>query len=139
MIDVFLFAGRIVLVALLYIFLLFAVVSGIGLVRSGAKGKKGARLSLVITQGPTALLGTTMPVTSTIIIGRAPGSDIYVPDDLVSGKHARITPIPDGAILEDLNSTNGTLLNGLLVTTPQNLAAGDKIVVGTLVLEVDSR
>jgi pSer/pThr/pTyr-binding forkhead associated (FHA) protein len=139
MIDLFLFVGRIVLVALLYIFLLFAVSSGIGLVRSGARAKKGMQLSLVVTQGPSALLGTSMPVTATIIIGRAPGSDIYVPDDMVSGKHARITPISDGAILEDLNSTNGTLLNGLPVTLPQNLVAGDKIEAGTLVLEVDGR
>jgi pSer/pThr/pTyr-binding forkhead associated (FHA) protein len=139
MIDIFLFAGRIALVALLYIFLIFAVASGIGLVRGGARGKKGAAVSLVITQGPSALLGTIMPVTSTIIIGRAPGSDIYIPDDLVSGKHARITPIADGAILEDLNSTNGTLLNGVPVTLPQNLAAGDKISAGNLVLEVDAR
>ena len=139
MIDVLLFAGRILLVALLYLFLLFAVKTGIGLVRSGARAKKGAQLSLVITQGPSALLGTVMPVTSTIIIGRAPGSDIYVPDDLISGKHARITPIPDGAILEDLNSTNGTRLNGMPVTLPQNLEVGDKIEVGNLMLEVDGR
>jgi pSer/pThr/pTyr-binding forkhead associated (FHA) protein len=139
MIDIVLFAGRILLVALLYIFLIFAVSSGIGLVRGGARGKKGDVLSLVITQGPNALVGTSMPVTSTIIVGRAVGSDIYIPDDLVSGKHARVTPISDGAVLEDLNSTNGTLLNGLPVTLPQNLMAGDKINIGNVVIEVDRR
>ncbi|MCL2680858.1 MAG: FHA domain-containing protein, partial [Coriobacteriia bacterium] len=127
MIDVLLFAGRVLLVALLYIFLLFAIKTGVGLVRSGSRSKKSAQLSLVITQGPSSLLGTVMPINSSIIVGRAPGSDIYVPDDLISGKHARITPIPDGAIIEDLNSTNGTLLNGLPVTIPENLLVGDKI------------
>jgi pSer/pThr/pTyr-binding forkhead associated (FHA) protein len=139
MIDVALFAGRIILVALLYIFLLFAIKAGIGLVRSGARTKKGTQLSLVVIQGPSALLGTVMPITSTIIVGRAPGSDIYVPDDMISGKHARITPIPDGAILEDLNSTNGTKLNGLPITIPENLLRGDKISIGSLILEVDAR
>ncbi|MCL2526715.1 MAG: FHA domain-containing protein [Coriobacteriia bacterium] len=139
MIDVILFAGRIVLVALLYIFLLFAIKAGVGLVRSGSKSKKNAQMSIVITQGPSSLLGTVMPINSTIIVGRAPGSDIYVPDDLISGKHARITPIPDGAIIEDLNSTNGTLLNGLPVAIPENLLVGDKIAIGNLVLEVDGR
>ncbi|MCL2680680.1 MAG: FHA domain-containing protein [Coriobacteriia bacterium] len=139
MIDVLLFAGRVLLVALLYIFLLFALKTGIGLVRSGSRAKKGSQLSLVITQGPSSLLGTIMPISSSIIVGRAPGSDIYVPDDLISGKHARITPVPDGAILEDLNSTNGTLLNGLPVTLPQNLLVGDKIMIGSLLLEVDGR
>ncbi|MCL2437822.1 MAG: FHA domain-containing protein [Coriobacteriia bacterium] len=139
MIDVLLFAGRILLIALLYIFLLFAIKAGVGLVRSGSRSKKGAQLSIVITQGPSSLLGTTMPINSSIVIGRAPGSDIFVPDDLISGKHARITPIPDGAIIEDLGSTNGTLLNGLPVTIPENLIAGDKISIGMLVLEVDGR
>ncbi|MDR1775640.1 MAG: FHA domain-containing protein [Actinomycetes bacterium] len=139
MVDVVLFAGRIALVALLYLFLLFAVTSGIGLVRSGVRGKKGSALALVVTQGPPALLGTIMPVTASIIIGRAVGSDIYVPDDMISGKHARVTPISGGAVLEDLNSTNGTLLNGLPVSVPQNLVAGDKITIGNLELEVDAR
>ena len=139
MIDVLLFAGRILLVALLYLFLLFAIKAGIGLVRSGSRSSKNTQLSIVITQGPSALLGTVMPLNSAIVIGRAPGSDIYVPDDLISGKHARITPIPGGAILEDLGSTNGTLLNGMRVKTPETLLQGDKISVGMLVLEVDGR
>ena len=139
MIDVLLFAGRVLLVVLLYIFLLFAIRTGIGLVRSGSRSKKSTQLSIVITQGPSALLGTVMPINSSIIVGRAPGSDIYVPDDLISGKHARITPIPDGAIIEDLKSTNGTLLNGIPVTIPENLLVGDKISIGNLMLEVDGR
>ena len=139
MIDVLLFAGRILLVALLYLFLLFAIKAGIGLVRSGSRSSKNTQLSIVITQGPSALLGTVMPLNSAIIIGRAPGSDIYVPDDLISGKHARITPIPNGAILEDLGSTNGTLLNGARVKAPETLLQGDKISIGMLVLEVDGR
>ena len=139
MIDVLLFAGRILLVALLYIFLLFALKAGIGLVSSGSRSKKSTQLSIVITQGPSALLGTVMPLNSSIIIGRAPGSDIYAPDDMISGKHARITPIPDGAVLEDLNSTNGTLLNGAKVKVPEHLMIGDKISIGMLTLEVDGR
>jgi len=139
MIDVLLFAGRILLVALLYLFLLFAIKAGIGLVRSGSRSSKNTQLSIVITQGPSALLGTVMPLNSAIIIGRAPGSDIYVPDDLISGKHARITPIPNGAMLEDLGSTNGTLLNGARVKAPETLLQGDKISIGMLVLEVDGR
>jgi len=139
MIDVLLFAGRILLVALLYLFLLFAIKAGIGLVRSGSRSSKNTQLSIVITQGPSALLGTVMPLNSAIVIGRAPGSDIYVPDDLISGKHARITPIPGGAMLEDLGSTNGTLLNGTRVKAPETLLQGDKISIGMLVLEVDGR
>jgi len=136
-IDVVLYAGRIVLVVALYLFLLFAAKAGVGLVRT-AKSKKGA-LTIVVTQGPTALLGTTMPLTSALVIGRAEGADINIGDSMVSSKHARITPVPSGAILEDLNSTNGTLLNGARVTIPSALAVGDQIAVGNVVLEVGQR
>ena len=138
MIDVVLLAGRIVLVVLLYLFLLFAAKTGIGLVRSTTRSTKGA-LTIVVTQGPTALLGTTMPLTSALVIGRAEGCDIFINDPMVSSKHARITPVPEGAILEDLNSTNGTLLNGLKITIPATLAIGDRIVVGNVMLEVGQR
>jgi len=136
-IDVILLAGRIVLVVLLYIFLLFAAKTGVGLVRT-AKSKKGT-LTVVVIQGPTALLGTTMPLTSALVIGRAEGTDIFINDPMVSSKHARITPVPSGAILEDLNSTNGTLLNGMKVTIPAALAVGDQIAVGNVMLEVGQR
>lgn len=138
MIDVALLAGRIVLVALIYLFLLFAIKTGVGLVRSTAKTKKGA-LTIVVTQGPTSLLGTSMPLTSALVIGRAEGSDLFISDPLVSSKHARITPVPTGAILEDLGSTNGTLLNGRKVTIPTALAIGDQITVGNVVFEVGQR
>ena len=137
MIDVVLLAGRIVLVVLLFLFLLFAMKTGIGLVRT-SKSKKGT-LTIVVTQGPTALLGTTMPLTSALVIGRAEGTDIFINDPMVSSKHARITPVPSGAILEDLNSTNGTLLNGTRVTIPAALAVGDQIAVGNVMLEVGQR
>jgi len=136
-IDVVLLAGRIVLVIFLFLFLLFATKTGIGLVRT-TKSKKGT-LTIVVTQGPTALLGTTMPLTSALVIGRAEGSDINIGDPLISSKHARITPVPTGAILEDLNSTNGTLLNGMKVMMPEALAVGDQITVGNVVLEVGQR
>ncbi|MCL2324624.1 MAG: FHA domain-containing protein [Actinomycetia bacterium] len=138
MIDVILLAGRIVLVVLLYLFLLFAAKTGVGLVRSATRSKKGT-LTIVVSQGPTSLVGTTMPLTSALVIGRAEGSDINIGDPLISSKHARITPVPEGAILEDLNSTNGTLLNGLKVTIPASLAVGDRITVGNVVLEVGQR
>jgi len=137
-IDVILLAGRIVLVVLLYLFLLFAAKTGVGLVRSATRSKKGT-LTIVVSQGPTSLVGTTMPLTSALVIGRAEGSDINIGDPLISSKHARITPVPEGAILEDLNSTNGTLLNGLKVTIPASLAVGDRITVGNVVLEVGQR
>jgi pSer/pThr/pTyr-binding forkhead associated (FHA) protein len=40
-------------------------------------------------------------------------------------------------VLEDLGSTNGTLLNGRRVEAPQSLRAGDSIDIGAVRLKVD--
>ncbi|WP_025918158.1 FHA domain-containing protein [Herminiimonas sp. CN] len=47
-----------------------------------------------------------------ITIGRRPGNDIVIDNLAISGQHAAITTIADDSFLEDLGSTNGTLVNG---------------------------
>ncbi len=47
-----------------------------------------------------------------ISIGRKHGNDIQLNDLTISGRHAMITSIPDYVFIEDLGSTNGTLVNG---------------------------
>jgi pSer/pThr/pTyr-binding forkhead associated (FHA) protein len=54
-----------------------------------------------------------------LLIGRHPDSDIWVEDTTVSGKHALITVRPSAYMeglldvhIEDLDSTNGTIING---------------------------
>jgi len=49
-------------------------------------------------------------------IGRQPEADICIPDPSVSRQHARIFFMHDEEILEDLNSTNGSFVNGVRVT-----------------------
>lgn len=136
MIDVALLAGRLVLLALLYLFLFAAVRTGIGLV-SGQRATKTGGFTLAVVQGPPGLHGVNIPVTGPIVIGRSPGADIVVGDDFVSGKHARVTLVGDGAVLEDLGSTNGTILNGQRISVPQTLRPGDVIDVGSARLKVD--
>lgn len=45
-------------------------------------------------------------------IGRKHGNDIQLNDLTISGRHAMISSIPDYVFIEDLGSTNGTLVNG---------------------------
>jgi hypothetical protein len=111
MIDVALLAGRLLLLALLYLFLFAAVRTGIGLV-AGQRGRGKAAWTLAVIH---------------IVIG----------DDFVSGSHARVSPSGDGAVLEDLGSTNGTVLNGQPVRAPQMLRSGDAIDIGTVRLKVN--
>ena len=136
MIDVALLAARLLLLALLYLFLFAAVRAGIGLVSGQRKARPGA-FTLSVAQGPPELIGVTVPVAGPVVIGRSPGADIVIGDDFVSARHARVSPAGNEAIVEDLGSTNGTLLNGLPLSVPTTLRPGDTIDIGKLRLKVD--
>jgi pSer/pThr/pTyr-binding forkhead associated (FHA) protein len=69
-------------------------------------------------------------------IGRATGADYIVDAALVSRVHCRLTSLPDGGLeVRDLESTNGTFLNGKRVGTAR-LADGDRLRVGRVELLV---
>ena len=62
-------------------------------------------------------------------IGRLPDNDIRIDNAAVSGHHSLIINILNDSFLEDLNSTNGTYVNGKLIKKPA-LQHGDVITVG---------
>ncbi|MBN1230445.1 MAG: FHA domain-containing protein [Anaerolineales bacterium] len=64
-----------------------------------------------------------------LIIGREETCSIVVPDRQISRQHARVWFSKDGVFLEDLQSKNGTHLNGELITSPVQLLDGDAIQV----------
>lgn len=136
MVDVILLVGRILLLALLYLFLLAAVRAGIGLVKGSGPGERKAGLALKVVSGPRELRGTKVTIAGPIVIGRTPGADIVIADDFISSQHARIVPSGDGALLEDLGSTNGTVLNGSRISSASLLDEGDEIELGTVTLKV---
>ncbi|MBI5231659.1 MAG: FHA domain-containing protein [Coriobacteriales bacterium] len=137
MVDVVLLAGRLLLLALLYLFLFAAIRAGIGLVRGrGVSVSHG--LALAVVQGPKEIQGTKVPISGPVVIGRSPGADIVIADDFVSGSHARVAPSGgDGATLEDLQSTNGTVLGSQRVYGPTKIKAGDVITIGKVKLRVE--
>lgn len=138
MIDVALLAGRLLLLALLYLFLFAAIRAGMNLVAAPRRGSAGA-YTLSVKQGPPELKGVSVPLTGAVVIGRSPGADIVIGDDFVSGRHARVVPSGDDVLLEDLGSTNGTLLNGGRVVRAQSLKPGDIIEIGAVKLVVNRR
>lgn len=138
MIDIALLFGRIVLLAVLYLFLYAVVKAGIGAV-GGKPGKTQRGLALRVVKGPRELTGVSIPLVGPVVIGRSPDADLIIADDFVSSTHARITPTGDGHVLEDLGSTNGTLVNGQPATRALPLAAGDVIELGQNRLEVVRR
>ena len=64
-----------------------------------------------------------------VTIGRRPDNDICLPFPAVSGEHAAVVTILDDSFLEDLHSTNGTLVNGKSITK-HFLREGDEIDIG---------
>lgn len=68
-------------------------------------------------------------------IGREPRSDIFLDEDTVSTHHAKLY-VDDDKVLRLLNvsTSNGTLVNGVRVEAPVELAENDEIKVGTVVL-----
>lgn len=137
MIDLILLAGRILLVVLLYIFLFAVMRTGVGLVKG--QRKEGAIWSILVDRGPKGLKGMKLDVLGPVVIGRSPGADIVIPEPYVSGRHARFTLQGPALIVEDLGSTNGTLVNGHSVFEPAILRDGDEIEVGDVVLKVKRR
>jgi len=68
-------------------------------------------------------------------VGRATGADFIVDAPLVSRVHCRLTALPDGGLeVVDLESTNGTFINGERIQTGR-LASGDRLGVGRVELE----
>ena len=64
-----------------------------------------------------------------ITIGRRPECDIHIDNLAVSGQHARVMTIAGDSFLEDLDSTNGTFVNGKRVKK-HPLAIGDLVTIG---------
>lgn len=70
-----------------------------------------------------------------VLIGRGKENGLVLEDNAISRQHARIVEEPEGHLLVDNNSANGSWVNGQRVTEVR-LKAGDKIRLGKTVLEI---
>jgi diguanylate cyclase (GGDEF)-like protein len=82
-------------------------------------------------------LGRVFPLTpGEMLVGRAPDSGVALLDSEVSRHHARIRLAEGRVQIEDLDSTNGTRINGALIHDPVMLQAGDRLEIGDQVLKL---
>ena len=80
---------------------------------------------LIAQEGP--LKGERWILDRTLVLGRDATCDLTIPDRKVSRYHARLTSTPDGVLLEDMGSKNGTFCNGETLAAPLLLKDGDFI------------
>lgn len=134
MIELVLYVGRIILVILLYLFLFMVIRTGMGLV----KGQRtdSAIWSVDVEKGERSMRGLHVDILGPVVVGRSPSSDIVIDEPYVSATHARFTLQGPALVIEDLNSTNGTLVNGRPIDQPVTLRESDEIQIGDTIMRV---
>jgi Inner membrane component of T3SS, cytoplasmic domain len=108
-----------------------------GLGRGGASRRS---VRLVVQRSPSLDEGDEFPVDSApLTVGRGGQNDLVLGgDDFASARHARVEVRGDGVWVQDLDSTNGTYVNGSRVTGAQRLDTGDVLRVGETDLRVEA-
>lgn len=90
---------------------------------------------LVITGGPKA--GLELPLGSEpLTIGRSSESGLIIRDDYTSTHHARLMLLNDSWVIQDLDSTNGTFLDGGRVVVPTQIPLNTPVKIGTTSFEL---
>jgi pSer/pThr/pTyr-binding forkhead associated (FHA) protein len=90
--------------------------------------------AVVVTTGPEA--GRRVELGLEVAIGRQ-DADLVVEDPEVSRRHAVLRRSGGSVVVEDLDSTNGTFVNGERIRTPITVRPGDQVRVGRTTLEIE--
>jgi pSer/pThr/pTyr-binding forkhead associated (FHA) protein len=90
---------------------------------------------LVITSGAKEGLELDLPG-ELLTIGRSGESGLVIRDDYTSTHHARLLLWSEGWVIQDLDSTNGTFLDGKRVTTPVPVPLNTPVKIGTTSFEL---
>lgn len=111
-------------------------VHGFGYAFSGEAADSGVRAGLA-SAFSLVKDGRAFPLAAgENVIGRDPQAAVFVDDNTVSRRHARITVKGNEAFLEDLGSKNGTTVGGLPPDASRALRHGDAILVGSVLFTV---
>ncbi len=91
-------------------------------------------MELFVVEGPDR--GRSFPVGPQAVIGRDPTSAIKLVDEEVSRRHALVGASEGHVTIEDLGSSNGTFVDGRLVSDEVVLRPGQRLRVGQTVMEL---
>ena len=109
----------------------------------GSGAKRGATTAGLVAPSkllmvePATMRGSTVTLEDEVLVGRVAECDIVLEDDpYTSTKHARFFARDGAWWVEDMGSTNGTLVNAQRITEPQQLKRDDRVQTGSAVFEV---
>ena len=80
--------------------------------------------------GPT--FGKTYAMVGTLVVGRNSDCGVCIPTDEISRQHAKLQVVPDGVMIEDMGSANGTFVNNQRVHAGTLLKPGDELRMDTV-------
>ena len=133
----------VVFIIILYVIIYYALKIMYKDVKNGGKKRRSSRVNVnfgleIIKSGNARGIkeGSIIPIRSDLSIGRKDGNSIVMTDQHVSGNHAKIIVRNNGLYLEDLNSTNGTYLNGNKLKGKAKLSNKDEIRIGNGVFKI---
>ncbi len=84
---------------------------------------------LLVQRGPDAGARFLLD-TDVVTVGRHPDSDIFLDDISVSRRHATFTRTPNGFVISDLGSLNGSYVNRDRIDSDVVLSGGDEVQIG---------
>ena len=111
------------------------------------KPEKGARQetifdkkprTLVVVSGPEQGVSLKLSSANQISIGRSKDSDLVLREDDISNHHARLILWDDQWVIQDLDSTNGTFIDGNRVSVPTPVGVESSISLGSTTFELQS-
>jgi pSer/pThr/pTyr-binding forkhead associated (FHA) protein len=90
----------------------------------------------VVVRGPEGAKPHSVQISASMVVGRGSECELRIEDTYASTQHARLFGKNGAWYVEDLGSTNGTFVNEQKLAAPAMVQPGDKIRVGTTVLEL---
>jgi len=116
-----------------------AAAKAAGLGSAANVAQKPRHLFLVVQRSPSLERDAEIHVgTAPVTVGRGSQNDLVLDgDEFASGRHARIELRGDGMWVQDLDSTNGTFVNGERVVGAERMSPGDVLRIGETDLVVE--
>jgi len=132
---------RVLIIAVIYIIIFWALRIMYKDIKGQNKKKNSIkRLGLEVIQigqGNSILkVGSVVPISTRLTIGRKEDNELILDDQYVSGHHAVVFLKNNDYVIQDLKSTNGVVVNGNILEKPIYINIDDEIAIGEYVFKV---